>query len=117
IGVADVADLQLAARGRPQRRDDVVHALVVEVDARDGRGALRMLRFLDDAQDAAANNFGDAVATRVVYLLDQDLRAGRLRAIRLRERANRALEDVVTEDDREAPATSEAPGQPQGLRD
>src|SRR5262252_6900190 len=94
-----------------------VERLVVEVDAGDGEPALRLLRLLDDADDAVARDLGDAVAARVVDLLDQDLGAARLLAVRLRERRDRFFEDVVAQDHGQPPAAPEAPRQPQRLCD
>src|SRR5215831_10918451 len=117
VGVVDVGDLQLAARRRFQARDHVMDGLVVEVDAGDSEPALRLLRLLDDADDAVARDLGDAVAARVVDLLDQDLGAARLLAVRLRERRDRFFEDVVAQDHGQPPAAPEAPRQPQRLCD
>src|ERR687892_1051578 len=58
VPVVDVGDLQLAARGGLERRQELPDRLVVEVEARHGVRAGRRGRLLDDALHAVAVQLG-----------------------------------------------------------
>src|SRR5450830_1147817 len=74
----DVRDLELAARRGFQRRRDVEHAVVVEIQAGDGVARARLLRLLLEADRVPLPvELHDAVTLGVEHAVGEDGRAGR----------------------------------------
>src|SRR5690606_33745482 len=117
VAVVDVCDLQLAARARLERLDDVEDPGVVHVDARDRVARGRVLRLLDDADAAVAGQLRHAEPFRVVHLLEQDLCTLALVPEAADRLGERVLEEIVAQDHDDRLAIGEVLGQAQRLRD
>src|SRR5205807_7268420 len=99
IVAIDIGNLQLATPARLQLLDDVEHVRRVDVNARHGIVALRLGRLLFNTHDAFALQLGDAVAVRVVDLLESDPRPVGM-AVGLADHGSEWIEkDIVTKDD------------------
>ena len=68
VVVVDVGDLELAATGRLELRDDVEDVGLVAVEARHGEPARRILRLLDDLRDPAVLDARHAEVAEVLRL-------------------------------------------------
>ena len=107
ILLVDGRDLQFAALAGLDVLGDLHHAVGIEVEAHDGVVALRMGRFLLDAEAVAlAVKLRHAIALRVVDIISED---GRLvlslciaHALLEQPREARAVEDVVAQDEADA---------------
>src|SRR5215212_8545656 len=117
VGVVHVRDFELAAPRRLERLDDAEDVAVVHVDADDRVVRLRLLRLLLDADHAAAVEFGDAEALRVVDLLQEYLGAAALVSVRAHGLADVALDDVVAQDDADRLAVGERLAEVERRRD
>src|SRR5579883_3362810 len=73
IGIVDVGDLELAARGWLERASLVENRLVIHIDAGHSVIRFRLLRFLFDAQDAIAFDLGHSKALGIVHLFEKNL--------------------------------------------
>src|SRR5581483_6885230 len=120
VPVVDVGDLELAAAGRLELRQELPDLLVVEVDAGHDIGTGRIGGLLDDANDPPAVELGYAEMPEVLLLVDareDDTRAPLLRLEPLDDRPERALEDVVGEEDAATLAADEPLRKPERLGD
>src|SRR5450759_3410370 len=103
IRPVDVRDLELAARRGFQRRRDVEHAVVVEIQAGDGIARARLLRLLLEADRVPLPvELYDAVTPGVEHAVGEDGRAGRTGG-RALEHLRQAVpvEQVVAERERD----------------
>src|SRR5882724_3522507 len=97
IGVVYVSDFQLAAARWLERANDLKNARVVHVNSDHGVFGLWLGRLFFYLQNALAVEFGYPKALWVGNLLQKDLCAFVLFAIRVGSRANVPLNNVVTE--------------------
>src|SRR4029079_12273073 len=125
-----VRDLQLTARGRVQRGDDVEHVRRVAVETHDRMRRRRFVEphvddpgLLDDVRDLAVIAVDDdSEVLWIVDLLDEDPRTGWALRPFVEARGLRELEDVVSEhyDERstrcEVPSHADDLGKTAGLR-
>src|SRR3954447_14685800 len=116
ILVVDRGDLQLAAGAGPDPGGDLDHLVVVEVEPRDGVGALGLGRLLLDGDDpAAVVELHHAVVTRVGHVVGEDVAAAGLGvAAQVLTEAD-AVEDVVAENERDRLIADEVRADDEGL--
>ena len=121
VHAVEVGDLVLAARGRAHASGELRHALVVEVQPRDGVAALGVRGLLLDGDRVVVRvELHDAEALRVVHAVAEDRRAARL-GVRLRAAQVPgeavAVEDVVAEHQGAGAVRHEGRADHEGLRE
>src|SRR5262249_1776008 len=87
VAAVYVGDLELTARRGLQLADNVVHALIVEVEPGDGVTRLGFARLLLDGDRAPAPiEFDDAIAFGILHRIGENRRALRVRRRALQHR-------------------------------
>ena len=98
VGIVHVRDLEFPAPGRLERLDDVEHAGVIHVDARNGVVRLGRLGLLFDPLHPVAVQLGHTEALGIRDFFQDDARAPLLPAKGVDEGSDVVFDDVVPED-------------------
>src|SRR6478735_1804847 len=117
VAVADVDDLQLAARRRLEILGDLHHLVVEEIQAGDGQAALRLLWLLFHAQQFAVWAYlGDTIALGVVDTITEEGRTVQLvaHALELLHETG-TIKDIVAQNQAHRVGTDELTANDEGL--
>src|SRR5512146_3271422 len=117
VGIVHRGDLELPARGTPNRANDIPDLVVVEVEANDREFGLGILWLFFDFEYLPLVHGRNAVSLRLTDFFHDDTRTRLLAVEIIGIRSDRVLEDVVAKHDANLVFTGERLSQAQCIRD